>query len=136
MLSRLDGGGDTLRRIISLTPKHDAYCVAMVSVPFRDAVRVVRCPTGGRGLRTPPAGVLSSSARVEWAYSLPDCRPPWWDAKLCEMLAERGLLEGLQWARAHGCEWNARTCYYAANAVNSFYYCPVGPGPGGRVYGY
>eukprot|EP01043_Picozoa_sp_COSAG02_P039067 COSAG02_NODE_3058_length_7451_cov_47.724701_7_plen_128_part_00 len=44
-----------------------------------------------------------------------DCE---WNARTCSFAANAGCLEVLQWARANGCEWeDARTCSYAASRV-------------------
>ena len=37
-----------------------------------------------------------------------------WDARTCLMAARNGHLAVLQWARAHGCPWDEQTCARAA----------------------
>jgi hypothetical protein len=37
-----------------------------------------------------------------------------WDAWTCSKAARGGHLETLKWAREHGCPWNEFTCYKAA----------------------
>ncbi|KAK3289193.1 hypothetical protein CYMTET_3354 [Cymbomonas tetramitiformis] len=39
-----------------------------------------------------------------------------WDASTCQYAAAGGHLEVLQWAWEHGCPWDASTCYGAAAA--------------------
>jgi len=52
------------------------------------------------------------SARRQWLRAQnPPCD---WDSFVCSNAAEKGHLDILKWARAHGCEWNADVCTAAA----------------------
>jgi len=43
-----------------------------------------------------------------------------WDEKTCAYAARNGHLAVLQWARAHGCPWDEGTCAMAAQKKRRF----------------
>eukprot|EP00658_Telonema_sp_P-2_P023351 TRINITY_DN19355_c0_g1_i5.p1 TRINITY_DN19355_c0_g1~~TRINITY_DN19355_c0_g1_i5.p1 ORF type:complete len:272 (-),score=32.71 TRINITY_DN19355_c0_g1_i5:456-1271(-) len=102
----------TGRKVIGMIPEHDMWCVA---TGCRVLARICR-EVYPAGWRTSPDGVLSSMARCRWAYLhlSPNARPPWYDERLCALIAGRGDVEMLEWAKEQGCRWDESTCSAAA----------------------
>jgi hypothetical protein len=113
-----------LRLVTDAVHEDDALCLALTCRALRDALWV-RFPAwsasdahAGARVRTRDAAVVGTAERLAWARGLdrawPGPREDWHLDQICEIAALHGALASLQWARANGCKWSARTCSTAA----------------------
>ena len=116
----------SLRLVTDIVDEDDALALALTCSSLRDALltRFARLPAGhkhaGKRIRTREAAVVATAERLAWVLGLGVGQGPvWlgWGLKLTGVAARiawHGGLEALQWARANGCEWDSRTCAWAA----------------------
>jgi hypothetical protein len=123
----------SLRLVTDAAHEDDALCLALTCRALRDALwaRFPRRPAGdshaGARVRTRDAAVVGTVGRLAWARGRPRRGGPgarawpesraWWRGEAWQLdviCAANGALASLQWARANGCDWSARTCMMAA----------------------
>ena len=103
-----DHPDDLLQEVLSWLGKGEYLFVALINPRFRKAYNATF------GNKTLVATVFSTIPRAKLSFAeyvgLED--------KACEHAATGGHLEVLKWARNQGCDWDWRTCAYAARSAH------------------